>query len=61
MIVAAMSGNGEHLAATAREQHLVAADVSEQHATIGNIGKGNALGQVRAAGLVVFVSHVVLP
>jgi hypothetical protein len=55
-----MGCDGEDLSAAARQQHLVVADMADQHAAVGDIGARNALRQVGASGLGGGVSHLVL-
>ena len=57
VIVAAVGGDGEDFGAVAGQQHLLVADMAQQHAAIGKIGEGNAPGQIGTAGLGVGLSH----
>ena len=56
VIVRALGPNREHLRALPHQQHGFVADMSEQGAAIGNGGKWDAFGKVRARGLLL-VGH----
>jgi hypothetical protein len=60
VIVAAMGGHGEDLRPLARQQYVVAADMADQHAAIGEVRESDALREV-GAGRLGIVSHLVLP
>ena len=60
VVVAAVSRRREDLLADAYQQHLVLADMTGQHAAVGEFCEGDALGQVGAAGLGLIVGHFVL-
>ena len=61
VIVRAGCADGEHLVAAARQQHLLVADMAEQHGAVGEVGEGNTLAQIGPAGLGVLLSHCKLP
>jgi hypothetical protein len=57
----ALGPDGEYLAATAHQQNLLVADMTDEHPTIEQLIEGDALGKVSAGLLFFFLHHRGLP